>query len=202
SGHVSFLGIRLRRARAVPHDVARVCLGGAAQLRGGRRRAARAARASASEAAAAVKQRIAVLALLVTAFFVVLICRLAATQLRDGGYYAYLANLNQLRTIPVAAPRGLLYDRNGLVIARNRPSFVVQAVPMQLRDPAGEIRELAAILGVPQAALWQRLLRQNGVTYASFDDLAAAVPLGPVTIADDLSTATVGRFAERADRLP
>src|SRR4029077_20822756 len=142
-----------------------------------------------------MKRRIVALALCVAAIFVVLIWRLADTQLRNGAYYEYLANLNQLRTIPVAAPRGLLYDRNGIVIARNRPSFVVQVVPMQLRDPAGEMRELATILAQPEAPLWRRLLHQNGVTYASFDKLAAAIPLGPVNIAEDLNTATVGRFA-------
>ena len=149
-----------------------------------------------------MRRRIAALALAVTTIFVVLIWRLADTQLRNGTYYEYLANLNQLRTIPVAAPRGLMYDRNGIVIARNRPSFVVQVVPMQLADPPAEMRELSSILATPEEVLWRRLLRQNGVTYKSFADLAAAIPLGPVNIAEDLSTATVGRFAERADELP
>ena len=149
-----------------------------------------------------MKQRIAILSFVVTAIFAVLIWRLGDTQLSHGAYYEYLANLNQLRTIPVAAPRGLMYDRNGIVIARNRPSFVVQVVPMQLHDPAGEMHELSTILAIPESTLWRRLLRQNGVTYRSFDDLAAAVPLGPVNVAEDLSTATVGRFAERADELP
>ena len=149
-----------------------------------------------------MKRRIVALALAVVAIFAVLVWRLADTQLKNGAYYEYLANLNQLRTIPVAAPRGLLYDRNGIVIARNRPSFVVEVVPMQLRDPQGEMRELAKILTIPEPQLWQRLLHQNGVTYKNFDALAAAVPLGPVTIAEDLSTAIVGRFSERADELP
>lgn len=153
-------------------------------------------------AATPVKGRIISLGIAVGAMLFLLAWRLADTQLRHGAYYEYLANLNQMRTIPVAAPRGLLYDRNGIVIARNRPSFVVQVVPMQLPDPIGEMHELSTILGIPEGTLWKRLLRQNGVTYASFADLSAAVPLGPINIAEDLNTATVGRFAERADRLP
>ena len=149
-----------------------------------------------------MSKRVVALLLAIVAIFGVLVWRLADTQLRNGAYYEYLADLNQTRTIPVAAPRGLLYDRNGIVIARNRPSFVVQVVPFQLSDPNAEIRELATILSIPEATLWQRLLHQNGVTYKTFDDLAAAIPLGPVNIAEDLSTATVGRFAERADELP
>ena len=149
-----------------------------------------------------MRRRIVALAVGIGAIFLVLIWRLADTQLRHGSYYAYLADLNQLRTIPVQAPRGLLYDRNGIVIARNRPSFVIEIVPMQLVDPQGEIRDLSTILGQSEAVLWRRLLHQNGVTYASFDDLSSAIPLGPIDIAADLDTATVGRFAERADRFP
>jgi penicillin-binding protein 2 len=149
-----------------------------------------------------VRRRAIGLAILVGVIFVVLFWRLADTQLRNGAYYEYLANLNQMRTIPVGAPRGLMYDRNHIVIARNRPSFVVQVVPMQLREPRSEMRKLASILRVPEASLWRKLLHQNGVAYGTFGDLAAAVPLGPINVADDLNTATVGRFAERADNLP
>ncbi len=131
----------------------------------------------------------------------VLIWRLADVQLVHGASYETLADQNQLRTIPLTAPRGLMYDRHGVIVVSNRPSFVVQVVPMQIADPAAEIDELASILHVTPASLWKRLLRYNGVTYPTFDALAGAVPLGPITIAGDLNPATVARFSERADRL-
>ena len=134
--------------------------------------------------------------------FAILIWQLADVQLRDGSHYSRLADLNQLRTIPVAAPRGVIYDRRGVVIARNRPSFVVQIVPMQLAQPQTEIAELAGILGQPAAEIWKRLLHQNGVAYKTFADLANAVPLGPINVAEDLNPQVVGRFAEQADHLP
>ena len=43
----------------------------------------------------------------------------------DGERYRAAAQANQVRLIPVAAPRGMIYDRHGTVIARSRPSFVV-----------------------------------------------------------------------------
>ncbi|HEV2908459.1 MAG TPA: penicillin-binding protein 2 [Candidatus Eremiobacteraceae bacterium] len=131
----------------------------------------------------------------------VLVWRLADVQLVHGAAYETLADQNQLRTIPLTAPRGVMYDRRGVVIVANRPSFVVQVVPMQVADPSSEIDELAGILHVTPQSLWKRLLRYNGVTYPSFDALAGAVPLGPITIAGDLNPATVARFSERADRL-
>jgi penicillin-binding protein 2 len=132
----------------------------------------------------------------------ILLARLATLQLAHGTYYERLANLNQLRTIPVTAPRGVIYDRNGVVIARNRPSFVVQIVPMQLQNPEREIAALAQMLRVQPADLWRRLLYQNGVTYRNFDDLAAAIPVGPINLVEDLTPAQVGRFSERSDRFP
>lgn len=133
---------------------------------------------------------------------VVLVWRLATLQLTHGAYYERLANLNQLRTIPVTAPRGVLYDRNGIVIVRNRPSFVVQIVPMQIKDPQAEIATLARLLGLHPDELWRRVLYQNGVAYADFDALANAIPLGPINVAEDLTPAEVGRFSESADSFP
>ena len=44
------------------------------------------------------------------------------------------AMANQVRLIPVAAPRGIIYDRNGVVLVRSRPSFVVGVIPSQVTD--------------------------------------------------------------------
>ncbi len=146
--------------------------------------------------------RLAPFAAIVALTLGILVWRLADVQLRDGAYFKHQADLNQLRTIPITAPRGLIYDRKGKVIVRNRPSFVVQVVPMQLRDAASEIRQLAEILNFSEELLWQRLLHQNGVHYKSFASLSEAIPLGPLNIAEDLTPSMVGRFSERADRLP
>ncbi|MBV8460935.1 MAG: penicillin-binding protein 2 [Candidatus Eremiobacteraeota bacterium] len=142
------------------------------------------------------------LIVLSTLALLALLARLAYVQLVQGEYFGRLSDLNQLRTIPVTAPRGVLFDRHGVVIARNRPSFVVQMVPMQVRDPQQEIAALSQMLGIPNDALWRRLLRQNGVTYRDFDALANAIPLGPINIAHDLTPAEVGTFSERSERFP
>ena len=133
--------------------------------------------------------------------FVSLIWQLAAVQLVRGGYFDRLADANQIRTITVPAPRGVMYDRYGTVVARNRPSFVVEIVPQQLANPHRELAQLSSIVNVPDAALWTRLLHVNGVTYRDFTSLADAVPLGPVIVADDLKPEVVARFAEQSDKL-
>src|SRR5262245_53233978 len=39
--------------------------------------------------------------------------------------YGAWADKNYLRTIPLRAPRGVLYDRNGRVLVENRDSFTI-----------------------------------------------------------------------------
>ncbi len=70
---------------------------------------------------------------LVCAFFL-LIGRLYQLQILDGSIYQSQADDNRFRFIEVAAPRGVIYDRNGEILARNRPSFVIAVVPAELPD--------------------------------------------------------------------
>jgi penicillin-binding protein 2 len=146
--------------------------------------------------------RIIALVVIIALALGILLTRLMYVQLAQGEFFGRLADLNQLRTIPVTAPRGVLFDRNGIVIARNRPSFVVQIVPMQIQDPSSEIAQLAQLLGISADDVWRRLLHQNGITYRDFNSLAGAIPLGPINIADDLAPAEVGTFSERSERFP
>jgi penicillin-binding protein 2 len=131
-----------------------------------------------------------------------LVARLTQVQLLQGASYADAARANQVRRIPVAAPRGRIYDRNGVVLVRSRPSFVCALIPSEVHDPATTIRELARTLRVPEALLWRRLLHHHGTNYTSFAEVAAYEPYGPVILASDLSTAQIARVAEAQNDLP
>ncbi len=62
--------------------------------------------------------------------------RLWQLQIRDGVYYQELARDNRTRSIALEPPRGLLYDRNGELLANNIPSFqlYVSLEDVQNRD--------------------------------------------------------------------
>ncbi|HTA39402.1 MAG TPA: hypothetical protein VK760_10010, partial [Candidatus Acidoferrales bacterium] len=83
--------------------------------------------------------RIAAFVLAVLLAFFLLVARLVQVQLIDGERYRAAALANQIRLIPVAAPRGIIYDRNGKVLVRSRPSFVVGLIPSQVTDVKGEL---------------------------------------------------------------
>ena len=63
-----------------------------------------------------------------------LIGRLYQLQVRQHDDYAADADANRLRTIEIPAPRGLIFDRNGELLARNRPSYQLAIVPEELPD--------------------------------------------------------------------
>ncbi len=131
-----------------------------------------------------------------------LVARLTQVQVFEGSRFAAAARANQIRRIPVAAPRGRIYDRNGVVLVRSRPSFVCAMIPSDVRDGAGTMRRLAAVLGIPEAKLWKRLLHHHGINYKDFDEVATYEPYGPIVLASDLTATQMARLAEAQDQLP
>jgi penicillin-binding protein 2 len=85
---------------------------------------------------------------------------------------------------------------------RSRPSFVCAMIPSDVHDIAATMSQLAAVLGIPEATLWKRLLHHRGVTYKNFDEVATYEPYGPVILASDLASTQMARLAEAQDRLP
>ena len=77
------------------------------------------------------------------ATFLVFCLRLYSLQIVSGASYQEQAAVNRLREIDTPAPRGVIYDRNGEILARNRPSFVIAVIPADLPpdDIATEFNE-------------------------------------------------------------
>lgn len=146
--------------------------------------------------------RLAAFAAVVMLALVALIARLIDVQIVDGARYRAAAQANQIRLIPVAAPRGLIYDRHGVVLARSSPSFVVGLIPSQVTDVSAELARLSEILGVPAPSLWRRLLHHRGIDYPDFAAVAANEPYGPVVLDTGLPLPVVARVSEVLSDLP
>ena len=75
--------------------------------------------------------------------FVLLVGRLYQLQIVRGDEYRVDADNNRFRLVEVPAPRGVMYDKTGQILVRNRPSFEVSLVPddIPLDDPDTEIDE-------------------------------------------------------------
>jgi penicillin-binding protein 2 len=146
--------------------------------------------------------RIAIFAFLVALALIGLFARLIQVQLVQGDAFRAAAQENQIRLIPVAAPRGSIVDRNGVPIVRSRPSFVVAVIPSELTDLVSELKSVSQAIGVPVAQLRDRLFHHHGVSYTTFDELDANEPYGPVIVASDLSVQQVVKLTELLVDLP
>jgi penicillin-binding protein 2 len=84
---------------------------------------------------------------------VVFLSRLFNLQVLQGSDWTAQAEKNRTRQISEAPARGIIYDRNGYILARNIASYDIVITPADLPDDEADIeriyRELAALTGIP-----------------------------------------------------
>ncbi len=81
-----------------------------------------------------VKLRLVIFRGLVVVAFAFLAVRTWHLQATKGEEYRLLADRNRFRTVTLEAPRGVMYDRNGTQLVRNRSVFNVTLIPAFLPD--------------------------------------------------------------------
>ena len=138
--------------------------------------------------------RIGILGAITLAVFGVLFFRLWAIQVLSGTQYLRAAQNNQLRTIRVEAPRGVILDQRGRKLVINKEATAVQVWPADLPDAprARErlLRRLARILQVPYGRVARDVRRH------------AADPLAPVTVKQQAREDEVQYLLEHESELP
>lgn len=95
---------------------------------------------------------------------IILGLRLAYMQVFEYKRYQTLSLKNQLSIIPIAPPRGIIVDRNGVILAENRPVYVLELTPDRVKDMQKTIDELQKLLpSITSEDIRQfhRLRRQN-----------------------------------------
>ncbi len=111
------------------------------------------------------------LVVLIVAVFTVFVVRLYNLQFVQGERFRARADEQRLTLVEVPAPRGLIRDRNGLVLVRNVPSFNVVVTPAYLPEDEEEtqavLRRLATLLRIPYT------------TEGDEGSATAPLPLGP-----------------------
>lgn len=83
----------------------------------------------------------------ITILVSVLLIRLWYLQCLYGDYYRDRSENNRIRTIRTLAPRGSVYDRDGRVLVRNRPSYTISVLREDASNPVEVVREVAKIAG-------------------------------------------------------
>ncbi len=84
--------------------------------------------------------------LFVLIVFSVLVLRLWYLQILNGRSYRERSELNRIRLQDIPPFRGMIYDRNGKVIADNRPSYDLYIIPEDIQDRVRLIEELTRLI--------------------------------------------------------
>jgi len=121
--------------------------------------------------------------------FLALAARLWYLQIARGDDFREDAAANQHRRIPLRAPRGVIVDRHGVLLAANRPRLALYATPDVAKNQV-VLGRLAALLHMTPDEIEQTIteVQQN--------------PYDPVRIALDVPMATVTQIEENKPFLP
>jgi penicillin-binding protein 2 len=135
-------------------------------------------------------KRVLALTVVAASAFVVLLGQLWYLQVLEGSRFRDMSEKNRIRIRPVAAPRGILFDRNGLALVDNRPAFTLSLIPREMEDRNTVLARLAVMLKIPLIELQESLAR------------VPADSLRPVRIRRDLSLEDVAKVEESKLDLP
>jgi penicillin-binding protein 2 len=131
----------------------------------------------------------------------VLLVALWRVQVMHGEHYDNKQDAQSLRRIRIPAARGEIVDRNGVVLANNRPSYDIAIYLDQLgrlSKKTDVVRVAQANLGALSAALGLPMTLADRDVRIHYQRRR---PL-PLPVWRDLHTETVAAFAERASNLP
>jgi penicillin-binding protein 2 len=91
----------------------------------------------------------------------VLTVRLWNLQVREGAYYQDLAVNNRTRSVLVEPARGQIYDRNGVLLASNAPSFNLYVTLEDVKNREALIQGLVGLLGLDETRLRKKLAERG-----------------------------------------
>ncbi len=121
---------------------------------------------------------------LVVICFIILGINLYRLQVRDHSYYQTRSNQNDIKMIPVAPTRGLIYDRNGIPLVHNVTWYGITLTPHKIDDMQATLKALAPIVGLTPEEIesFTRTLKQSS-------------RYKPVVLKDELTDEQVARFS-------
>lgn len=137
-----------------------------------------------------VRPRLVALTLISIGLFLVLISRLWFMQVMAGEKYMEMAQGNYIRSIPVEAPRGIIYDRNGQVLVDNRPSIGVSISPAVAEKNPELLKKMSDVLRMSVDEIEERLAEKK------------SDPLKPRIVKRDLDDKTLANIEEHKMELP
>jgi penicillin-binding protein 2 len=125
-------------------------------------------------------------------FILVLVARLVYLQVHQHEYYSTKSDNYRIHVQPVAPTRGRIYDRNGVLLADNKPSYTLTLVKENAGDIDRSLELLGELIGFTAEEEEKYRLRQR----------QRAVPFSAVPLRFDLSEEEIASLAVNQFQLP
>ncbi|PXX50000.1 penicillin-binding protein 2 [Aquitalea magnusonii] len=95
--------------------------------------------------------------------FCILIARFVWLQVYQYEHFATLAQNNRISLLPILPNRGLIMDRNGVILAQNYSAYTLELVPSKMPDMNATIAELAKLVNITprDEKLFRKLLAES-----------------------------------------
>lgn len=97
--------------------------------------------------------RLTILAGMVVLVMLVLLGRMLYLQVVHHKHYETRARANQITPLPVPPVRGLILDRNGIVLAQNYPAYTLEVTPERVEDMAATLKQLSQLVKITERDL-------------------------------------------------
>ena len=120
-----------------------------------------------------------------------LLLRLFQLQIIEYDHFDTLSDNNRVRLMSSAPNRGLIYDRNGIVLAENRPTFSLDITPEEVDDIDQTLEELSQLISIRDRdiKLFKKTLKRHK-------------PFQSVSLRSNLSEKEVAILAVNRHRFP
>lgn len=135
--------------------------------------------------------RLAVAAMFVLLCFGILVSRLFYLQMARHEHYHTLAENNRISLVPIVPNRGLIYDKNGVILAHNFFVYTLEITPSRVKDLERTIDELGELVEI--SALDRKRFRKI---------LSESQEFESVPLRTHLNEAEAARFAVNRYRFP
>lgn len=93
-------------------------------------------------------QRVLVASIVMGVLLLILLIRLGYLQITNQQYYATLSEKNRVSIQPIPPTRGLIFDRNGVLLAQNLPSFTLEITPEHVEDMEDTLNTLKNLIQI------------------------------------------------------
>ncbi|MDD5240800.1 MAG: penicillin-binding protein 2 [Sulfuricella sp.] len=135
--------------------------------------------------------RLGIAAAIAALLFTLLVGRFFFLQVVQHEYFSTLAENNRISIVPVVPNRGLILDRNGVVLAYNYSAYTLEITPSKVRRLETTINDLAALVDIQprDRKRFKKLLEES----RNFESLPIRARLNDVEVA---------RFAANRYRFP